>query len=115
MKICLKNCKKLLLVYCILGIGKGLCIELEKNGAEVFAISRTQEDLNELKKQVFKCRIIEEIDRGYLFAQKNLAPLTGIAWFAEMRFHSLPLRKPNIKVYSHEKRSSPVCEYYGQG
>jgi len=34
------------------GIGKGCCIELVNQGAEVYALSRTQQDLDELKKLV---------------------------------------------------------------
>ncbi|XP_066936793.1 L-xylulose reductase-like [Clytia hemisphaerica] len=44
--------KKILVTGAGKGIGKGCCIDLAKQGAEVFALSRTQKDLDDLKNEL---------------------------------------------------------------
>ena len=49
------SCVGTFLTLYILGIGRGIALKLAECGAKVVAISRTQEDLDSLKKQVQIC------------------------------------------------------------
>ena len=62
------------------GIGKGVCVALHQLGAEVFALSRTQSDLDELQKQV-NCLLMSFINFSF-----NIFNVDDMHHFFEMYF-----------------------------